>query len=124
MICVLFCSVGSINPILDSIGVNYHMFAYRWVNCFLTREIPLTKVLRFWDTYLAEDDKFGGGFSSFHVYVCAVLLTKLSPLITGKEIEDVILVLQDFKRFLPLSDDDIEEIIAQAFVYQSSYSLG
>ena len=36
-------------------------FAFRWMNCFLLRELPLRAVVRLWDACLAEE----GGFETF-----------------------------------------------------------
>jgi TBC1 domain family member 2 len=55
--------------------LDFNMFAYRWSNCMLMRELELPLVVRVWDTYFAED---GDGFSALHVYVCAALLIKFA----------------------------------------------
>mmetsp|Transcript_32147 Transcript_32147/g.73636 ORF Transcript_32147/g.73636 Transcript_32147/m.73636 type:complete len:282 (-) Transcript_32147:399-1244(-) len=43
-----------------------------WIRFLLCRELPLTCVLRLWDTYLASDDGM-----SLHVYVCLAILQYL-----------------------------------------------
>ena len=35
-------------------GLQFIQFAFRWMNCFLMRELSLDLILRVWDTYLAE----------------------------------------------------------------------
>jgi hypothetical protein len=46
-------------------GLQFIQFAFRWMNCFLMRELSLDLIVRVWDTYLAEhgaeDDVAGGG---------------------------------------------------------------
>ena len=39
-------------------------FAFRWVNCLLTRELPLQSLIRLWDTCLSEDSGFEVGPSA------------------------------------------------------------
>jgi len=55
---------------LQTHGVDYLQFSFRWMNNLLTRELPLHCTIRLWDTYLAESD----GFALFHLYVCAAFL--------------------------------------------------
>ena len=55
---------------LQSHGVDYLQFSFRWMNNLLTRELPLYCTIRLWDTYLAESD----GFAVFQLYVCAAFL--------------------------------------------------
>lgn len=39
---------------LESEGLQFIQFAFRWVNCLLLREVPFPLAVRLWDTYLAE----------------------------------------------------------------------
>lgn len=43
---------------LDSHGIDFLQFAFRWVNCLLLRELPFSLAFRLWDTYLAEGSNF------------------------------------------------------------------
>lgn len=61
---------------LTNIGVDFTQFSFRWFNCFLLREFPLSYAQRIWDTYIADGDL---GFNEFHIYVCAALLCRLGP---------------------------------------------
>ena len=56
--------------------VQYNLFAYRWINCFLMRELSLPLIVRLWDTYFAEEQD--QGFKSFHVFICAAFLLQFS----------------------------------------------
>lgn len=40
---------------LDEIDFKFIKFAYRWINCFLTREFNVRQVMRLWDTFLSEE---------------------------------------------------------------------
>jgi hypothetical protein len=95
------------------------MFAYRWLNCFLIRELSLKHLLRVWDTLFSEEN----GFLNFHVHFCASLLKYLIPSIhkCGQELEKVILTLQESKD--SMSDLAIEQMLSQAYIYQSLYPL-
>jgi hypothetical protein len=82
----------------------------------LLRELPLRLMIRLWDTYLAEVD----GFTTFHVFVCAQLLLKFSARLRKMGFEE----LTQFLKALPTKDwavADVEELLAQAFVYRSSF---
>lgn len=68
LICVYF--VVTLHKHLQSHGVDYLQFSFRWMNNLLTRELPLYCTIRLWDTYLAESD----GFAVFQLYVCAAFL--------------------------------------------------
>lgn len=59
---------------LKLLDIPFIQFAFRWMNCLLIRELPLSLVIRTWDTYLAEVESFG----IFHVYVCAAFLQRYS----------------------------------------------
>lgn len=59
---------------LESEGVEFMQFSFRWMNCLLMREVTIQNTIRMWDTYMAEEQ----GFSEFHLYVCAAFLVKWS----------------------------------------------
>lgn len=85
---------------LDSEGVEFMQFAFRWMNCLLMREISVNNTIRMWDTYLvrvlshpgvtsfATADNVGAihhfqsegtdAFSQFHLYVCSAFLVQWS----------------------------------------------
>ena len=102
---------------LQSEGVQYMQFSFRWMNCALLREVPLAAIMRLWDTYLAEDQK---GFETFHVYVCVVLLKTFRDKLMTMSFQDIIMFLQD----LPTSDwgeDEVEPILSQAFILSTLF---
>ena len=57
---------------LETEGVEFMQFSFRWVNCLLMREVNIRCTIRMWDTYMAEEQ----GFNEFHLYVCAAFLVK------------------------------------------------
>ncbi|KAH8071393.1 hypothetical protein JL721_4369 [Aureococcus anophagefferens] len=70
---------------LDDVGVLLLQVTFRWINCLLTRELPMKALIRLWDTCLAEPD----GFSSFFPYVCAAFLCHFAETIRNMESEDI-----------------------------------
>ncbi|KAJ2413705.1 GTPase-activating protein [Coemansia sp. RSA 2530] len=101
---------------LDSEGVEFIQFAFRWINCLLMREVSLTSTIRMWDTYLAEPD----GFSSFHIYVCAAFLLKWSKQIQQLDFQRTLLLLQK-----PPTESwtakDVELLLSEAYMYKCLY---
>jgi hypothetical protein len=79
---------------LESEGVEFMQFSFRWMNCLLMREMSIKNTIRMWDTYMVRpwtraNFLFFGvwqltvvekaeeqGFSRFHLYVCAAFLVK------------------------------------------------
>merc|ERR1712098_32451 len=98
---------------LESMKLDFTQFAFRWVNNFLLREIPLDCGIRLWDTYIAEEN----GFAEFHVYVCAVFLVYWSPQLKKMDFESLLLFLQK----VPTADwqnPEIETLLAEAYILQ------
>lgn len=96
---------------LEHNHVEYLQFSFRWMNNLLMREMPLHCVIRLWDTYLSESD----GFASFHLYVCAALLTKFSEELQREtDFQGLMLLLQN----LPTRDwtnEDIGLLLADGY---------
>ena len=97
--------------------VQYQEFAFRWVNCLLVREFSIPLVLRLWDSYLSNHQKI----SSTHVYVCAALLTMISPRVINLGHAEFVMQVQSID---PNSwtVKDMEMIIAQSYVYEKMFS--
>lgn len=103
---------------LQTHGVDYLQFSFRWMNNLLTRELPLHCTIRLWDTYLAESD----GFALFHLYVCAAfLLHWKEQLMQQNDFQGLMLLLQN----LPThnwSDRQINLLLAEAFRLKFTYA--
>ena len=106
---------------LEANSVEFHTFAFRWMNCLLLRELPLRLVVRLWDTYMAEmKNSIKDGFGNFHIFVCAALLLKFRSKLKEMKFQDLLQFLHN----LPTNDwtiKDIEELLSQAYVYMSSF---
>ena len=69
---------------LNSVGIQFLQFAFKWMNCLLLREFNLKCVVRLWDTYISED-----GFEDFHVYVCAAFLCQFSNQLQAMDFDEL-----------------------------------
>jgi hypothetical protein len=102
---------------LDAQGLDFLQFSFRWMNCLLLREFPLHCVIRLWDAYIAEPSE---GFSTFHVYVCAVFLIYWSPQLKQMDFQQLMLFMQK----LPTGKwrtQEIETLLAEAYVLKSLF---
>lgn len=102
---------------LVSEDVQLFHICFRWMNCFLVREIPLEAIIRLWDTYIAEGT---GGFSEFHIYVCAVFLVYWSERLRFMDFQQILVFLQA----VPTEDwgvQEMESLVAEAFVLKSLF---
>lgn len=98
-------------------GVEFIQFLFRWMNCLLMREVSVQLIIRMWDTYLSETPL---GFNLFHVYVCAAFLIKFSGELKEKDFQDILLFLQN-PPTANWTENDIEVMLSEAFVWQSLY---
>ncbi|KAJ3100414.1 GTPase-activating protein [Phlyctochytrium bullatum] len=102
---------------LQSQGIEFIQFAFRWMNCLLMRELSIKNTIRMWDSYMAEGSD---GFSDFHLYVCAAFLVKWSEQLRKMEFQDTMMFLQS----LPTSswtDKEIELLLSEAFMWKSLF---
>jgi TBC1 domain family member 2 len=96
--------------------IDFLQFAFRWINCFLTREFTVKSIIRMWDTYIAEEN----GFAVFHVYVCAALLLTWAKDLVQMDFQNLMLFLQK----LPTQkwdNDEIDILLAHAYQYKTLF---
>jgi hypothetical protein len=98
-------------------NLQYMQFAFRWMNCLLLREVPLRAIVRVWDTYLSEDR---GGFESFHVYVCVVLLKTFKDSLMKLAFPDILMFLQELPT-TAWSETDVEPLLSQAYILSTLF---
>jgi len=68
-------------------------FCFRWIHCFLARELPMPLLLRLWDTYLAVGVD---AVLPLHVSVCAALVFELRPqLLASRSSDEMMEVLKE-----------------------------
>ncbi|KAH9467114.1 hypothetical protein Pst134EB_002142 [Puccinia striiformis f. sp. tritici] len=102
---------------LEDEKVEFIQFAFRWINCLLMRELSTKKIIRMWDTYLAEGT---AAFSEFHLYVCLAFLVRYSDQLRAMDFQAIIIFLQA----LPteqLTEKDLEFLLSQAFMWHSLF---
>lgn len=102
---------------LDTEGVQFLQFAFRWMNCLLMREMSVDLVVRMWDTYLSEVPL---GFNAFHVYVCAAFLVRFSSDVKDRDFQEILLFLQS-PPTSSWSERDVELMLSEAYIWQSLY---
>ncbi|ELP94131.1 hypothetical protein EIN_185080 [Entamoeba invadens IP1] len=114
--------VGEVDKPLDvhfeENNILFFQFAFRWINCFLLRELSPEQGMRLWDTYLSDDD--GNGFSHFHVYVCVSLIEKYKAKLMKMEFAEAMQFLQNIPS-RSWSGQDMEELISRAFVMYKTF---
>ena len=103
---------------LESEGVQFIQFAFRWMNCLLLREFRLPTIQRLWDAYLSEGPD---GFKSLHPYICAAFLLKWRRELQLLEFQDIIVFLQK-PPTANWTDRDVELLLAEAFVLKSLFN--
>ena len=94
----------------------FNVFSLRWLFSLLIREFPLRVAIRLFDTYNSDEN----GFSVLHLYVCAAILLKWSIKLKKMNLDNIMVFLQD----LPTkqwSDQDLEVILAEAYVFKTLY---
>jgi hypothetical protein len=107
-----------LNKHFEKENLDFIQFAFRWMNCMLMREFKLSLIIRMWDTYLSD---FPIGFSQFHIYVCCAFLRRFSSYLMEMEFQDIIMFLQDPSKTADWTEDDIEMMLSEAYVWQSLY---
>ena len=99
---------------LESEGIEFMQFSFRWMNCLLMREVSVKNTIRMWDTYMAEDQ----GFSDFHLYVCAAFLVKWSEQLMKMDFQVSLILFAPFHSrhtlISSLGDNDVLTSIANA----------
>jgi hypothetical protein len=102
---------------LGELGIHFPEFAFRWMNCFLLRELSPLQAVRLWDTYLCDLVDF----AEMHIYVCTAMLRLWADTISRcHEFVSVMSFLQN----LPTKDIDgrgMDELCASAFLLQQLY---
>eukprot|EP01098_Paradermamoeba_levis_P013264 TRINITY_DN6013_c0_g1_i1.p1 TRINITY_DN6013_c0_g1~~TRINITY_DN6013_c0_g1_i1.p1 ORF type:complete len:101 (-),score=29.65 TRINITY_DN6013_c0_g1_i1:24-326(-) len=86
------------------------------MNCLLMRELPLSLIIRMWDTYLSEVD----GFADFHVYVCVAFLTHFSSKLRQMEFQEMMFFLQH-PPTMSWDYQQLEMVLSQAYLFQTLY---
>ena len=113
--------VARVNPklsqhIIDE-DIQYQEFAFRWINCLLVREFSVSIIFRIWDNYLSHHNKI----ATTHVYVCAALMDSMAPKLLSLSHAEFVMLMQAIEPD-GWTKEQIEEILAQAYVYEKMFS--
>lgn len=103
---------------IQSVGIQFMQFAFKWMNRLLLREFNLKCVIRLWDTYISEDGS--KGFEDFHVYVCAAFLSQFSSHLQEMDFDELFQFMQN----LPTDDwgeIEIEMLLSHAYVLSTLF---
>lgn len=103
---------------IQSVGIQFMQFAFKWMNCLLLREFNLKCAIRLWDTYISEDGS--KGFEDFHVYVCAAFLSQFSSQLQSMDFDELFLFMQE----VPTEDwgeIEIEMLLSHAYVLSTLF---
>jgi hypothetical protein len=101
---------------VQSQGLQFIQFAFRWMNCLLMRELNLKLIIRLFDAYLAE----GQHFEQLHIYVCASFLKTFSEELLKLDFTEMVIFIQH----LPTQDwtaREIEMLLSQAYMLKELY---
>jgi hypothetical protein len=98
-------------------GVPIFHFTFKWINCALTRELPLSSSTRLWDSLLSEGDD---GFELLLTYVSVALLHSLRETLLEMSHDELLQFLTQEE--LQMSKNEIEEILSQAYIWKMTVS--
>jgi len=105
---------------LDKVGIEFSHFSFRWILCFMSRELTTKNLIVLWDTYIAEGDK---GFAKFHLYICVAFLMELSEvLFETNDLGQCMYILQKPPTAY-WTEADVKSLIEKASHYRKKFSL-
>eukprot|EP01083_Nonionella_stella_P000730 2085_1 len=99
--------------------VDFNQF-WQWIHSFLIRKMSIEHVMKVWDSLLSTSDD---EFNSFHVCICASLLTSFSGLLETMDFAQIIVFTQSIAAHTSLwSKKDVDSLLAEAFTYHELYA--
>lgn len=99
---------------LRDIGLEMHMFAFRWFNCFFIREFKFPAVYKILDTIFASDS-----INELLLYFGVALVMNFKPVLIENDFSHNILFLQNmYER--EWEDAEIELLLSSARFYRSA----
>lgn len=106
---------------LESFGIDFIMFSFRWMLCFMSRELSIKNTIILWDNYIARGPT---GFHHFHLYVCAAFLLNLKPELNKPEndMADCMFILQR-PPSIYWEPKNVSQLIVQAEDLWTQYNL-
>lgn len=92
-------------------------FTFKWINCILTRELPLTSAARLWDSLISEGDD---GFEQLLICFSCALLHSLRGTLLEMSHDQLLTYLTQEELQMP--PKKVEELISQAYIYKMTVS--
>lgn len=103
----------------NSLGITFVHFSFRWMLCFMSREVSTLNLLTLWDRYIVTED----GFAKFHIYFCAAYLSRFATkLIEYTDMADIIILLQQPKT-KAWKEEDMKSIMQSAKQIEEAFPL-
>lgn len=96
--------------------IDIMQISFRWFNCLLTREFNIKGIMRVWDTCISEEE----GFSVYLVYLCAVMLTKMSADMKKLDFQGIMMLMSK-NPYSSYEVANIETLLSEAFVLKSLF---
>ncbi|ADM11441.1 uncharacterized protein Eint_041540 [Encephalitozoon intestinalis ATCC 50506] len=101
-----------LHKFLKDIGLEIHMFAFRWFNCFFTREFKIPILLKVLDTIFSSDS-----INESLLYFGVALLMKFKPVLIENDFSHNILFLQSIYE-QTWEEAEIELVLSSAKFYR------
>lgn len=91
-------------------------FAYRWVSCFMMRDLPFRFGLLVWDALMCDDE----GFPGLCTYLALALIKQLKRELIGRGFSEMIMVLQN-SMYRNWKTKDVQVLVAEAYYFKCLY---
>jgi len=108
---------ASLHDHIQSQGIEFIQFSFRWMNCLLMRETSLSNIIRMWDTYMAEGID---GYSTFHLYVCAAFLNTWAKDLKKMDFAQLMTFLQNLPS-QKWGHKEVEMMLSEAFMLKTLF---
>lgn len=118
MRCILEIMEPDLMKYMNQIGFELHMFAFRWFNCFFTREFDIDNVLVIFDTLFSSQNE---NFALFARYFAITLLVSHKNKIMKTDLSTNLLYIQSIDQ-IKMSLKDVQILLSSAYVNQSIFN--
>ncbi|CAD7974182.1 unnamed protein product [Amoebophrya sp. A25] len=114
-------STSGLGQHLEEQGIEMVHTSFRWFNCLLTREMPLSCTIRLFDTYIAELHDHPSEFDQFLTFLVSSFLIHWETNLREMDFQQMILFLQQ----LPTEDwkvHDIEYLLTKCHITRETFA--
>lgn len=103
---------------MNRIGLEMHMFAFRWFNCFFVREFDVENILIIFDTLFASKNE---NYTIFARYFAITLIVSMKNEIMQGDLSDDLLYIQGIGK-QRYSLKEIQILLSTSYVNQSIFN--